>query len=150
MVISPALDVEKSLRTSSMESTKPSCRSGIALLAVLQSAIRRFFFCFSEEGHLIASQRCVDVWASSYARVEGLPSSRSVSHAALSQLRVLRTQLRRGLQVITRSSWCQWRNLIWGDARIVLGQAWLRRRCWLRIFSTCSSARKVFVWYLMP
>ena len=32
MVISPALDVEKSLRTSSME---PSCRSGIALLAVL-------------------------------------------------------------------------------------------------------------------
>ena len=35
MVISPALDVEKSLRTSSMESTKPSSRSGIALLAVL-------------------------------------------------------------------------------------------------------------------
>ena len=35
MVIFPALDVEKSLRTSSMESTKPSCRSGIALLAVL-------------------------------------------------------------------------------------------------------------------
>ena len=35
MVISPALDVEKFLRTSSMESTKPSSRSGIALLAVL-------------------------------------------------------------------------------------------------------------------
>ena len=32
---SAALDVEKSLRTSSMESAKPSCRSGIAVLAVL-------------------------------------------------------------------------------------------------------------------